>query len=468
MKNEAAEILGLINDDAETTIAAALVYGDTNQRIDIADDMNAGDFHSRPVSMVFEAVTNLLRGIEEIDRRSILVECKAIAAERDEPVTVTMQWLEELAEVDFSRAVAYSVTVRKLSWLRNAAGFAYWMAEELQLDPEPNMLFAAAQERLQLLAPATTADNIIYGWDTEPYHAEVIQQRIDEQQAGISSPFDWPWASWNRIIRPLRAGMVGIVAAPDGQGKSMYLEIIAEHWAQAGKHVVFVHLENDRDYTLDRRKSRHARIAIGQIEDGKLTASEQQRIAETSRKIEQWAGCLHYYHAPYKSMVDIVRELESMQASGTCDAVVFDYLDKVQPTRGQAKVYGDNAYERQANDMERLKSFAETAGVPVMTATQGNKAMQGTGQKTRQQIQGSGQKSHKSQLVIILTREIVGENGLTDANGDVIAGPGEYSPIVNVRVDKQNRGTTGDFKQIMKGEHFNVLDMTMRKTDLNE
>lgn len=117
--------------------------------------------------------------------------------------------------------------------------------------------------------------------------------------------------------------------------------------------------------------------------------------------------------------------------------------------------------------MEQLKTFAERNRMPVMTATQGNKSMQNAGTQTRQAIQGSGQKSQKSQLVIVLTRDIVGEQGLVDKHGHRIAEPGDYSPIVNVRVDKQNRGRTGQFKQIIAGRFFTIRDPEENRVELN-
>ena len=51
------------------------------------------------------------------------------------------------------------------------------------------------------------------------------------------------------------------------------------------------------------------------------------------------------------------------------DCEILDYIDKVRPSNKQAKLYGSSIYERQGDDMEILKSFAEFAGVPVMTAT---------------------------------------------------------------------------------------------------
>jgi hypothetical protein len=80
--------------------------------------------------------------------------------------------------------------------------------------------------------------------------------------------------------------------------------------------------------------------------------------------------------------------------------------------------------------------------------------------QTRKNIQGSGQKSQKAQLVLILSREIVAESGLHDTSGKLIADVGEYSPIIKVRIDKQNRGKTGEFRQFLAGQHFTVRDIT--------
>jgi replicative DNA helicase len=262
--------------------------------------------------------------------------------------------------------------------------------------------------------------------------------------------------------------MVGTLSMPDGQGKSTFLEMIAEHWAMMGMHVVVVHLEDSLDYKLDRRDARYARVPLAHIEDGDLSAEQYQKIAEAHQGMVLWTGSLHYYDAAGESMPTIVRELESRVAEGVCQAVVFDYLDKVQATRGQSQLFGNNTWERQANDMELLKTFAEKSNVPVFTATQGNKAMQNGGIQTRQSIQGSGQKSQKSQLVIIGTRDIVGEMGLADSTGATIAEEGEYSPIIKLRVDKQNRGKTGvTLNQFLVGEFFLIRDIEIKKAHLN-
>lgn len=457
------ELLGLTNPDAEIAVLAAMRL-DTNVAIDMAQKLAPTDFSDPRRQVVFEAIFNLLRGVEAIDVPAIHAECVSIVRERKLKYAIDQAYIETLDKGDPRRAAMYGNTVKRLAWLRQAGDFAFWLAQELQTRPDPNELFTAAQERWQVLQPKREQTNFVYGWDTIKAHKDVIRKRAQERAEGMVTRFDWPWFSWNHNgrVRPLRRGMVGILAAPDGQGKTTYLEQIAEHWASRGHHVVYVHLEDAFEYKLDRRLCRRAMVAMEKVEAGDFTPEEQERVDNANEDMALWAEYLHYYHAAGENMATIVRELEARVAEGVCDAVVFDYLDKVQASRGQAKLFGDQTWERQANDMETLKSFAEKSNVPVFTATQGNKSMQEGGTQTRKAIQGSGQKSQKAQLVLILTRDLVGENGLRDRDGKLVAEPGEYSPIAKIRIDKQNIGKTGELQQYLVGKYFTVRDLEGR------
>lgn len=459
-----AELLGLTNPEAETAVLAAMLQ-DTDASIEMAQLLEPGDFCDPRRALVFEAMVRVLMTNEPLDMAAVAATMQGIQRERRERdrVFVADDYLDTFAAVDTARAMSYAHSVKRLSWLRGAADFAHWLVEELQTRPDPDQLFPAAQERWQILQPSKAGSRFVYGWDTLKLHQGVIRQRIQEREEGTQKIFDWPWASWNKDgrVRPMRPGILGIIAAADGMGKTTFLEMIAEHWAQRGMQTVYVHLEDQLDYKLDRRAARHALVPLNRIEDGDLTPDEQHKLADANYRMGAWADGLHYLDAAGENMVSIVRELEARVAEGVCDCVVFDYIDKVQASRGQTKLFGNNTWERQANDVELLKDFAEKCKIPVLTATQGNKAMQNQGQvQTRQTIQGSGQKSQKSQLVIILTRDLVGADGLKDVRGVQIAEPGEYSPLVKVRVDKQNRGKTGvTFEQFLMGQYFTVRDI---------
>ncbi len=457
----AADLLGLVNADAETTVLSAMRLN-TSAAVELSQVLEPNEFYDPRRSMVFEAMRHVLLGIEPLDDDNILAAVQRIQRDRKTNLYIAPDYLETFCDGDLARALSYAHSVKRLAWLRGASDFATWLVDELQTRPDPDDLFAAAQERWQILQPKTAESRFVYGWDTSKMHSDLMRQRAQARKDGTALRFDWPWASWNAAgrVRPMIPGLLGVIAAPDGQGKTTYLEMIAEHWASHGIQTVYVHLEDALDYKLDRRAARQARIPLDKIEDDTLTADERRRLTDANRNIAEWGGCLHYLDAAGDSMTTIVRELESRVAEGVCQAVVFDYLDKVQPSPGQAKLYAANAWERQANDMEQLKTFAEQNKMPVLTATQGNKSMQAPGTQTRQAIQGSGQKSQKAQLVAILTRDLVGQEGLRDSKtGQMIAEPGEYSPIVTVRIDKQNRGKTCSFLQYIAGQYFTVRDI---------
>lgn len=457
------EILGLTNPEAEISVLAAMRL-DTNIAIDMAQKLVAADFIDPRRQVVFEAILNLLRGVDAIDTDAIVAECMSIIRERKLKYAIDAAYIDTLDKGDLRRAPMFANTVKKLAWLRQAGDFAFWLAQELQERPNPDELFAAAQERWQVLQPKREASNFVYGWETIKTHQGMLRKRAEERQEGIVTRFDWPWQSWNgnSRVRALRPGMVGILAAPDGQGKTTYLEQIAEHWASRGHHTVYVHLEDSLEYKLDRRLCRRAQVTMDKVETSNFNPAEQESVDSANDDMALWADYLHYYNAAGTSMSEIVRELEARVGEGVCGAVVFDYLDKVRASRGQAKLFSDQTWERQADDMEQLKSFAEKAKLPVFTATQGNKSMQESGTQTRKSIQGSGQKSQKAQLVMILTRDLVGEKGLCDRDGVRVAEAGEYSPIAKIRIDKQNIGKTGELQQYLVGKYFTVRDLEGR------
>lgn len=460
--NETAQLLDLVHPTAEMTVLAAMRRGNTEDAIYMADNLHAADFFDPRRRIVFQAMVNVLRGTEPLDDTAILAECVQVARDMKLDIKLDDGYLAGL-EGEPLRARAYAATVKRMAWLRGAGEYAYWLVQKLQERPDPERLFAEAQERMQALQPPAQDRRFVYGWDTVGGHQVQIAQRIQDAEEGRPNPYTWPWASWNAVVRPLRAGMLGLVAGADGTGKSTYLECVAEHWAKGGLHVIYVHLEDDLEYKLDRRLARWARVPLSAIEDGRISAEQRVVLDAAQANLERQANTLHYFHAPGMSMTEIVRELESKVAEGVCQGVIFDYLDKVQPSRSQVKLFGDNMWERQGADVEALKVFAEKARIPVLTASQGNKQMQEGGIQTRKNINGSGAKTQKAQMVAILTRELVGKEGLRDETGRTLADPGEYSPFIDLRIDKQNRGKQGvTVRQFLIGQYFDIRDVTQK------
>lgn len=282
---------------------------------------------------------------------------------------------------------------------------------------------------------------------------DLVDQMIENYEKVANTPekdrkiLSWPWHSWCNLIDPLEDGMLGVVTAPDGQGKTIYGESIAEYWAAHKNKVVFVHYELNRKLMMLRRTARHTSILTRAMKEGKLTQEEKQKIKDIRPRLMEWEGCITYLHTPGWSMERTTAELHRLQAEGLCDVVVLDYLEKAAASRRQLQMFGSNNYQREADNVEQLKNFSETSGAPVLMITQMSK--DGKTSKfekmDRTDMRGAGEKSDKANLVVMLKRERV-EDG--------------YSNTVEVLIDKNTMGRTGTCTQIMQPEFFRVGDAT--------
>jgi replicative DNA helicase len=227
---------------------------------------------------------------------------------------------------------------------------------------------------------------------------------------------------------------------------TIYAETIAEYWAAHKQRVVFVHYELNRKLMMLRRTARHSGITARQMKSGQLNGEQKSLIANIRPRLLSWDGYITYLHTPGWSMERTVAELNRLAAEGQCDVVVLDYLEKAAASRRQLQMFGTNTYQREADNVEQLKNFAENTGMPVLMIAQMSK----DGKKTsfesvdRTGIRGAGEKSDKANLVVLLHRERV-EDG--------------YSNTVDVLVDKNTMGGTGAFKQVMQPEYFRVGDI---------
>ena len=146
-----------------------------------------------------------------------------------------------------------------------------------------------------------------------------------------------------------------------------------------------------------------------------------------------------------------VSALRSLKADGHCDVVLIDYLEKAAGSTRQIKLFGGNAFQREADNVEQLKNFGEATDTPMVMLNQMSKAGK-TGnfdKLDRTAMRGAGEKSEKANIVIMLHREKI---------------DGEYSRIVDVMVDKNTLGATGTFTQIMVPERFDIADIAKEST----
>jgi replicative DNA helicase len=306
-----------------------------------------------------------------------------------------------------------------------------------------------AMQELMRLGGTESDDNSLIVWEES---FELYKQILAQCAAKAALPeserhvLDWPWGTWNSYIGQMEPGLLAVLAGGDGVGKTIYAESIAEHWAQRGNRVVYVHFELNRKIMLHRRASRHTGLEYKQLTSGKYTPQQQQLIADADRRLLSWVGNISYLHTPGWDMERTLMKLRRMKLDGVCDIVVIDYLEKAAASTRQLKLFGANAYQREADNVEQIKNFTESTETPGLCLAQMSKTgkKQGIGDIDRTGMRGAGEKSEKANVVVLITRKRSEEG---------------YSRMVDVRVDKNTVGRTGNFEQIMSPEYFRVADI---------
>ena len=312
-------------------------------------------------------------------------------------------------------------------------------------DESPTEINTWILEQVHKLSRDTSASARLTWEESFDFYERVMAERARQAALPVVErrTVDWPWPSWNKLIDPLEPGMLAVLAASDGAGKTLYSENIAEYWARRGLHVAFLHFELNRTIMLDRRTVRHSGIPRRTLRVGQLTPQEEVERQRSNDTMRQWPGGICYVHTPGWTMERALAEVHALSGEGLCDVCVVDYLEKAAPSARQLRTYGANHWQREANDVEMLKSFAEQIEIPALLVAQLNKM--GKGQSfadmDRTAIRGAGEKTEKANVVILLHRE-----SLEDM-------------AVKVRVDKNTLGPTGSFEQVMNTPRFLVGDV---------
>jgi hypothetical protein len=302
--------------------------------------------------------------------------------------------------------------------------------------------------QIQKLGAGKTEDARLLWQESFDLYERIMSERV----ANAALPADqrkdltWPWSSWSNLLDPLEPGMLAVLAAGDGGGKTLYAECLAEHWAKIGRSVVFLHFELNRALMLDRRTVRHTGIPRRTLKLGTLTGRQEAERQRANDMLKSWRGGITYVHTPGWTVEKALVEVKDLIDDGLCDVFIVDYLEKAAASQRQAKMFGTNVYVREADDVEQIKTFAERQNIPALLLAQLNKIGKGRefASLDRTAIRGAGEKTEKANIVILLCRE------------------SSESPVVQVRIDKNTIGANGSFTQYMDGARFRVADVEDR------
>jgi len=325
------------------------------------------------------------------------------------PYTIN-RWLSSQKIADFPLGYALQLEIEAPSdlYLSHFAGIVKELAVERRI--RAKMASGATVDEISAYIETQKAE--LYAHRASP-NFRTWQQAVkdtwttleyyDKLAAGGPSPYRWPWVSWNQSIDPLDPGVLVLLAGATGVGKTIYLECLADFWAQQGLQVLFAHFELGPKVMDLRRTARHSGVSVASQKSGRRSDAENAAIMEACNRISSWAGDIHYTHTPGWSADQLCREAEVYAHNGQCDILIIDYLSKCSPSSRQMKTYGVENTPRQTDDIETIKNFAERLQVRVVTADQLNKDGRETSfDKLRSEdVEGSGQKTARVNVVAV-------------------------------------------------------------------
>lgn len=344
----------------------------------------------------------------------------------------------------------YAAAVRDGYERRQAMATAFRI-QELAADPD-TPLEEARQLAAELAKKNGTTEGTATAWEEVPDAFERDLEHYREQAAREEVP-DYPWHSWNEFLGLPEVGMMMFLAAPESTGKTIYLEMIAEHWAKRGLRVGFFHLELNPRVTRRRRYARHTGIPEATLRSGSLTPQQQERIEEANRMFATWPGGVDYIHAPGWNMGRIVRVAELNQF----DAIVVDYLQKLVPSPEQHKSSKGDILRWYPQALDELKNYCEEKEVYSFVASQITNEGKKAGEPTMADLRWWKELSEKANVGIIAWRDVVEEG--ERFMGEMVTQPGAKSMYVQAKCEKNTMGKTGRLPtQQIEGARFRILD----------
>ena len=311
-------------------------------------------------------------------------------------------------------------------------------------DDTPEEVHSWLLAQLQKLGGDDTGARMLWA-DSFALYDQILDKRAKQAALPASERriLTWPWSSWTKLLDPLDPGVLAVLSAADGGGKTLYAENLAEHWARSGMNVVFVHFELNRALMLDRRMARNSGILRRDLKAGELTPYQQRTLKDVNDRLRAWPGSITYVHTPGWTMERVMGEVGALTTEDICDVFIVDYLEKASPSNHQLKAFGNNVFAREADNVEIVKRTAESVERPALLLAQLNKLGKAQSFDTldRTAIRGAGEKTERANIVILLHRET------------------SESQIVRGRIDKNTMGACGTFEQFMDGARFVVTDL---------
>lgn len=440
----------LINVQAERAVCGSIMV-DPDILLKLVGTLKPSDFTNERTRWVYEAALELYEQQQPIDWLTMcdMLKRKNCLEEAGGAAFLTELTLDTPTALHAER---YAEALMRLSTRRRLVEVG---KETVKLAYQANgestsEIIEKVRALIDRVAPTMSTEDTLLWKDSIDRFVQVQLARAEAQThpecvRKLALPFPWE-NTLGRFKLKIRPGTLALIVAGSSVGKTTLMACCAEFWAAMGYQVEFFHTELTHQAMLDRRTCRMARVLLEEVE----SRLPNEDIMRAKQKMDSYTGGIHYTHCPGWSARQVAAKMRELNAKGLCDIAIVDYLQKLNLWMPR----GYNKNDALADAMEVLKICCEQLGIGSLVGSQVNKKAEEAGRVTAAHVRGTGEADEKANITMVLTREIL----LASMNdGEYPAG--ERSPIMDVRIDKNTFGPTGETKLFIQGKYYTVSEI---------
>lgn len=309
---------------------------------------------------------------------------------------------------------------------------------------DPVRAFAQAVEMLGKARPFERDRNFMYGSQSIAVYDALIEDKRANQ-----TWYSTPWKTLTERDVILEEGEIVVVVGPEGSGKSAFLYDLAEHYADTEQaRTLYIFTEMTLKMVMDRRMAKHGALNYRRLRTPSLlNEGEHERMLLADAEIARFTGKLDYWHAGsveksllFATMLRAVKELGTR-------VFVIDYLNDVE----LPIMRGANETSAWRQLLKELEAFANEHKVLIITAAQLN-AEGGAYQV------GRALKQKASLYLKLNPSRLEQEKAFKYDGRDYVYAPGNFSPIVEVEIEKYRGGARGKVELLYVGPRYTWAD----------
>ncbi len=380
--------------DAERSTLGAMML--SREVIEDITDLVAGpDFYRPAHETIFRTILELTARREPVD---VVTVSNALSRDGDVERVGGIAYLHEIAQgcPTPSAGPYYAGIVAKQAVRRRMVTAGHKIALLANQAGDESELVELARKEVDATSKATTSTVQSFGETID-----AMLDQLDEKPDYIPTP----WQAVNDIIGGLRPGGLYVIGARPSVGKSVVALQLAKAMTAKGS-VAFSSLEMSESDVQMRAVSADLRIDLKRLIERDLTPGDWEKIR--NRRAAWQDVPLFVDDNSGVTITDIKRFARSVNRRRPLAGLVVDYLQLMSQPPGD----GRPRHEFVSDMSRQLKILAMEMKIPVVALSQLNRGSTQREDKmpTISDLRESGSIEQDADVVILLHREIMGEN----------------------------------------------------------